>query len=184
MILGDLSLDLKQIKCDPQVFLRLANLAPVMWDETIRIFKSIWCKIPKHKYYHNDDTKVMDNLKFPKCGNEVFYDLQKHLMPLPSYTLLYPQLRYLFTVEETYFFIHFEMSIILFFRSLDLFWAVSSDQNLILTLNPTISEDHLPNSFNNIINQSTLHLFQHNKRSSASLFAAGIYKGNFMGQGD
>lgn len=75
------------------------------------------------------------------------------------------------------------MILCLFFRALDLFWAVGSDQNLLLTLNPMVIDNRLrtepepPNSFNNLINQSTLHLFYPNKRSSASLFAAGVYKG-------
>ena len=35
------------------------------------------------------------------------------------------------------------------------------------------------NSFDRVVNQNTLHLFHGSKRSSASLLAAGIYKGNY-----
>ena len=64
-----------------------------MFDRTVTIFESIVTKISKHKYFIDNDTKVMSIFTYPKSELDSCYGLRKHLMPYPAYYLLYPPLR-------------------------------------------------------------------------------------------
>ena len=87
-------MDLRQFPCDPLVVRDLLNSMPTMWTKTSKIFESIITKIPKHKYNIDKDTRVMKLLSYPYSELDTFYDLEKHLMPYPSYYIMYPPLRY------------------------------------------------------------------------------------------
>lgn len=91
--LGALSLDLRQYPCDPSEVRNLLESMPAMLTRTTKIFESIITKIPKHKYFHDEDTKVMHSLAYPKSELESFYGLEKSLMPYPAYYIMYPPLR-------------------------------------------------------------------------------------------
>ena len=79
-------------------FVALLDLIPEKWAHFKRIFDSIFKLMPQHKYAIDDKKQplynVMDQLKFPKNGEESFYGLQKKWMPLPAVFILYPVLRY------------------------------------------------------------------------------------------
>ena len=74
------------------------NLIPAKWLEFKDFFGRIYEALPQHKYALDDKNnplyQVMDNLKFPKNGDEIFYGLHKKWMPLPSVYILFPVLRY------------------------------------------------------------------------------------------
>ena len=84
---------------DPKDVLSLFNLIPVQWKQTIDLFTAIWDKLPTRKYglaeKEPKETKIMEFFEFPYNGTECFYGLWKKWMPLPSWYILFPALRYL-----------------------------------------------------------------------------------------
>ena len=71
-----------------------------------------------------------------------------------------------------------------FFSRLDLFWAASLGDNLMLSLNPSqspLETNHDgPNAYPKVVNKDTIELFQPFRQPTTSLYAAGVYNGTLV----
>lgn len=97
-LLGAFGSELQRFEVNRDDVLGLFLLAPIKWAESLRFFEKIWAKLPEHKYGWDkmgEKTKVvMERLIFPENGAELFYGLEKRWMPLPTWFVLFPVLRY------------------------------------------------------------------------------------------
>ena len=97
-ILGSYGAELQKIPVNRDDVLGLFLLAPIEWKKCLKFFGKVWEKLPEYKYgwdkAHEKTKMVMDRLIFPDNGLDLFYGLEKKWMPLPSWYLLFPPLRY------------------------------------------------------------------------------------------
>ena len=85
---------LKQFQCDPKDVRQLKEILPQMYTEISTIFGLVWQEMPTRKYRFNEEEPLLlTRLAYPQSGYNDFYGLKKHLMPVPSYFVLYRPLR-------------------------------------------------------------------------------------------
>lgn len=87
-----------EFEVETEKFLNLMQVIPERWLEIKDYFGRIYEAMPQQKYAIDDKNKpwynVMDKLRFPNSGDEVFYGLYKKWMPVPAVFILVPVLRY------------------------------------------------------------------------------------------
>ena len=100
-----------------EAFLDLLNVIPARWLEIKNFFGRIYEAMPQQKYAIDDknrpEYRVMDDLRFPHSGKDVFYGLHKKWMPVPSVFILIPVLRYVPLIFEFYSFYTKSLSVLL-----------------------------------------------------------------------